>query len=232
MAGHMAKKARIELRSTTGQSRHKNDVIVVEPPEVRGLREWLAIDGVKGHWGHNLRSAEIWGLEIDDRHNNIAFYLEQIFAMDPPTEVLEAFLFQVHQLKPSDRIDLARLEQLLAEDAAEMPPKWRHQFQQELKVAAIQQTMMKAPSLRNFREHLLNKKKKLEGMREVCEAKTRLSWSELTTKYEVSERTVRRWAIDIGYDLEAHQYLKPQAAVSAQRKSRKPKSKKSAPKSP
>jgi hypothetical protein len=90
---------------------------VVEPPELIGLREWLSIDGVKGHWQHTIAAAEFWQLEVDALHKDIAFLLRQVFGGDPSEEAIRDHLFKVHGLLPSNTISLANLEELLRKDA-------------------------------------------------------------------------------------------------------------------
>ena len=58
-------------------------VYEVDPPDLIELRRWLAIDGLKGHWNHNITAAEYWGLEVDARHRDIAFLLKQVLGGNP-----------------------------------------------------------------------------------------------------------------------------------------------------
>lgn len=64
-----------------------------------------------------------------------------------------------------------------------------------------------------------NKKKldddELKKKIEICTDKQNLSWRELEAEHDVSERTVRRWAKTIEYDLESHKFVSPSARVSA-----------------
>ena len=47
------------------QSDLLNEVVAIEPPELAHLKDWIAIDGVKGYWAANIESASFWGLEIE-----------------------------------------------------------------------------------------------------------------------------------------------------------------------
>jgi hypothetical protein len=92
---------------------------VVEPPELIGLRQWLAIDGVKGLWLHTIAAAEFWHLEVDALHKDIAFLLRQVLGGDPSEEAIREHLFKVHGLLPSNTVSLVNLEELLRKDAAQ-----------------------------------------------------------------------------------------------------------------
>jgi hypothetical protein len=73
-------------------------------------------------------------------------------------------------------------------------------------------------------------KDKLEKMILVCTDKKQNSWHELEAKHSVSQRTIRRWAKLIGYDLMTHEFVSPSAEVSAlldaQKKMKKSRSRK------
>jgi hypothetical protein len=92
---------------------------VVEPPELIYLRQWLAIDGIKGHWQHTIAAAEYWHLEVDAIHKDIAFLLHQVIGGDPSKSTIRDYLFKVHGLLPSNTLSLANLEKLLKKDAAQ-----------------------------------------------------------------------------------------------------------------
>ncbi len=92
---------------------------VVEPPELIHLRQWLAIDGIKGHWQHTIAAAEFWDLQVDAIHKDIAFLLHQVIGGDPSESTIRNYLFKVHGLLPSNTVSLAKLEMLLRKDAAQ-----------------------------------------------------------------------------------------------------------------
>ncbi|MFN7891059.1 MAG: hypothetical protein ACK5OC_12280 [Pirellula sp.] len=99
------------------QQKPEPTIVAVEPPELIGLKQWLAIDGVKGHWQHTIAAAEFWQLEVDALHKDIAFLLRQVFGGDPSEGAIRDHLFKVHGLLPSNTISLANLEELLRKDA-------------------------------------------------------------------------------------------------------------------
>lgn len=53
----------------------------------------------------------------------------------------------------------------------------------------------------------------LERKVSACEGKRDLGWRDLEGKFSTSERTVRRWAKEIGYDLKKHTFVTPSAQV-------------------
>ncbi len=105
------------LRSLLESASSRNSLTVMEPPELVELKRWISVDGVKGNWEHTISAAEYWGLDVDTRHRNIAFLLQQVIGGDPPENMIRDYLFRNHGIQPADPIDLEKLEKLLKADA-------------------------------------------------------------------------------------------------------------------
>lgn len=95
----------------------EDDIVGGEPPEVIRLERWLSIDGIKGNWNHNIKSAEACNLPVDDRHRNIAYFLEEVIGGDPSEKAIRDYLFRFRGRRPFGPFSLVELERILEEEA-------------------------------------------------------------------------------------------------------------------
>jgi predicted DNA-binding transcriptional regulator AlpA len=86
---------------------------VVDPPEVKRTKAWLAIDGVKGDWEVRRASCKDWKLPFDDLHEDVYTLLAVRNLTLAPMEYISEFLFNVFGVLPSEKLTLKKLRQQL-----------------------------------------------------------------------------------------------------------------------
>ncbi len=94
-------------------AQHFPNLEVIDPPEVKALKTWLAIDGVKGYWDSYRAGAKIWNLPFDGIHEDVYVLLGARNLTMVSGEELYEFLFTIFGILPSDNINLAVLKKVL-----------------------------------------------------------------------------------------------------------------------
>lgn len=97
-----------------------DEILVEEHPQKAFLKKWFSVPGVKDHFISNLELADLWQLEVDQTHRNIAFYIKELFSADFSASDIRTYLFNAHEILPSEPCDLQRLEAILRQDSVKI----------------------------------------------------------------------------------------------------------------
>jgi|694.fasta_scaffold00110_88 hypothetical protein len=103
-------------------SKYVPSLQVVDPPQVKYLRKWLEIDGVKGDWENNRAGCKAWKLQFDELHEDVYTLLGAHGLTLLCEEHLKEYLLEHFQIIPSDNVNLGGLRELLRIDSIRLMP--------------------------------------------------------------------------------------------------------------